>query len=400
MSEIFKESGTKPVDKDNRNPDLTPEGELKKGYTTGSCATAAAKAAAYLIFTGNCKEVRIITPKGIELNLEVLDAAILDEKTARCAIRKSSGDDPDVTDGVLVYAKVNLLPDKKGEIIIDGGVGVGRVTLPGLSCEVGQAAINPTPRKTIKAEVQSVLNEFKYEGGAFVEISLPQGVELASRTFNPKLGIVGGISIIGTSGIVEPMSEQALIDTIKVEMKMRKATGCQYLVITPGNYGETFLKENFKIDKFYSVKCSNYIGNALDFAEQMGFLGIIFVGHIGKLSKLAAGIMNTHSKYADARMEVMAAYAAKLGASQEVIDVIFDSVTTDNAYEGVMQLDPDLSEKLMKLLIERIMYHLRSRTHDMLEVATIMFSNKHGLLGKSDNADEFIKKLEELKPIE
>ncbi|MBF0980438.1 MAG: cobalamin biosynthesis protein CbiD [Clostridiales bacterium] len=378
----------------DKNPELSPEGELRKGYTTGSCATAAAKAATYLIFKGSCAEVSIMTPKGIKLDLEVLEGQIIDEKTAKCGIRKNSGDDPDITDGVMIYAKVSLNNDSSGKILIDGGEGVGRVTLPGLSCKVGEAAINPTPRKTIEAAVSEILQKFDYKGGAFVEISLPQGVELAKRTFNPKLGIVGGLSIIGTSGIVEPMSEQALIDTIKVEMSMRKATGCRYLLITPGNYGETFLKENFDVDRFYSVKCSNFIGNALDFAEQMGFSGILFMGHIGKLSKLAGGIMNTHSKYADSRMEIMAAYAAKLGAKRELIEEIFNCVTTDSAYEKIKEADALLCENLMKLLMERIIYHLKARTHDTLEVAAVMFSNKYGLLAKSDNADEFIKKLE------
>lgn len=378
----------------DKNSELSPEGELRKGYTTGSCATAAAKAATYLIFKGSCAEVSIMTPKGIKLDLEVLEGQLIDEKTAKCGIRKNSGDDPDITDGVMIYAKVSLNDDSSGKILIDGGEGVGRVTLPGLSCKVGEAAINPTPRKTIEAAVSEVLQKFDYKGGAFVEISLPQGAELAKRTFNPKLGIVGGLSIIGTSGIVEPMSEQALIDTIKVEMSMRKATGCRYLLITPGNYGETFLKENFDVDRFYSVKCSNFIGNALDFAEQMGFSGILFMGHIGKLSKLAGGIMNTHSKYADSRMEIMAAYAAKLGAKRELIEEIFNCVTTDSAYEKIKEADALLCENLMKLLMERIVYHLKARTHDTLEVAAVMFSNKYGLLAKSDNADEFIKKLE------
>ncbi|MGP1569352.1 MAG: cobalt-precorrin-5B (C(1))-methyltransferase CbiD [Eubacteriales bacterium] len=392
MSEIFKNSEINTA----KNPELTPKGELKKGYTTGSCATAAAKAATYLIFTGKCNEISIMTPKGIELNLQVLEPQIIDEKTAKCAIRKNSGDDPDITDGAMIYAKVKLRDSDDGKIIIDGGMGVGRVTLPGLSCPVGEAAINPTPRKTIEAAVSEVLHTFDYTGGAEVEISLPAGVELAKRTFNPKLGIVGGLSIIGTSGIVEPMSEQALIDTIKVEMRMRRAIGCKYLLITPGNYGETFLKENFDVNKFYSVKCSNFIGNALDFAEQMEFSGILFMGHIGKLAKLAGGIMNTHSKYADSRMEIIAAYAAKLGAKKELIEEIFDSVTTDSAYEKIKEKDPLLCENLMNLLMQRIMYHLKSRTHDTLEVAAVMFSNKHGLLAKSENADEFIKKLEKI----
>jgi cobalt-precorrin-5B (C1)-methyltransferase len=370
----------------------TRKKQLRKGYTTGTCAAAAAKAAAIMHFEENIKKVTVNTPKGIELTLDVHDCT----KTANwtsCAIIKDSGDDPDITKGILVYAEVELCDDKQNEVIIEGGGGVGRVTLPGLACEIGQAAINPVPRHMIEEMVKGVLAYYDHEGGAKVVISIPGGEELAKRTYNPRLGIEGGLSILGTSGIVEPMSEQALIDTIKVEMDVRQATGAEYLVITPGNYGETFLKQHFIGRNFYSVKCSNFIGETFDYAEEKGFKGILFVGHIGKLVKVAGGIMNTHSKYADGRMEILSAHAALCGADKEVIKKIMGSVTTDSAYEAILEQGQAFSEEVIHSLMSKIEYHFETRTHNTMIIGAIMFSNKHGFLGKTKYVDKILEKI-------
>lgn len=365
---------------------------LRKGYTTGSCATAAAKAAATLQFEDQLDTVSIQTPNGTKLNLELIDCVKTQEKTS-CAIKKFSGDDPDITNGILVYAEVELDKNLPQRIQIFGGKGVGKVTVPGLACEVGQPAINPTPRKMIEQAVSEVLDYYDYEGGANVTISIPQGEELAKRTYNPQLGIEGGLSVLGTSGIVEPMSEQALIDTIKVEMDVRKAAGAENLVITPGNYGETFLKQQMAGRSVYSVKCSNFIGDSLDYAEEKEFKNILFVGHIGKLVKVAGGIMNTHSKYADSRMEVLAAHAALCGADRLLIEQIMNSITTDQAYEFLLNQGTEFVDQIIKSLLNKIEYHLENRTHHTMCVGAIMFSNKYGLLGKSKHADEILEKL-------
>ena len=365
---------------------------LRKGYTTGSCATAAAKAAATLQFEDQLDTVSIQTPNGTKLNLELIDCVKTQEKTS-CAIKKFSGDDPDITNGILVYAEVELDKNLPQRIQIFGGKGVGKVTMPGLACEVGQPAINPTPRKMIEQAVSEVLDYYDYEGGANVTISIPQGEELAKRTYNPQLGIEGGLSVLGTSGIVEPMSEQALIDTIKVEMDVRKAAGAENLVITPGNYGETFLKQQMAGRSVYSVKCSNFIGDSLDYAEEKEFKNILFVGHIGKLVKVAGGIMNTHSKYADSRMEVLAAHAALCGADRFLIEQIMNSITTDQAYEFLLNQGTEFVDLVIKSLLNKIEYHLENRTHHTMCVGAIMFSNKYGLLGKSKHADEILEKL-------
>ncbi|QHI73646.1 cobalt-precorrin-5B (C(1))-methyltransferase CbiD [Aminipila terrae] len=378
---------------EEKNKSLNPkEGQMRRGYTTGTCAAAAAKAAAMLSLGQQIQEISVDTPKGIPLVLDILDCKICSQKVS-CAIKKDSGDDPDITNGILVYAEVELFESDSGEIIIDGGTGVGRVTLPGLACPVGQAAINPVPRKMIKQMVSQVFSQYGYEGGAKVTISIPEGEVLAKRTYNPRLGIEGGLSVLGTSGIVEPMSEQALIDTIKVEIDVRKALGAEYLVITPGNYGETFLKEYFTDRDFYSVKCSNFIGESLDYAEELGFKGVLFVGHMGKLVKVAGGIMNTHSKYADARMEIISAHIARFAGNPELIDKILNSVTTDNAYEVLESYSDELKNQVILSLMNKIEFHLKSRTHESMEIGAIMFSNKHGYLGKTSEVDNILLKI-------
>ncbi|MBN7772395.1 cobalt-precorrin-5B (C(1))-methyltransferase CbiD [Clostridium aminobutyricum] len=365
---------------------------LRKGYTTGTCAAAAAKASASLHFDELLTQVNIQTPNATKLTLDILDCVKTQGKTS-CAVKKDSGDDPDITNGILVYAEVELDSSQSQEIEILGGKGIGRVTLSGLACEVGQPAINPTPRKMIQQAVREVLDYYDYEGGAKVTISIPEGEELAKRTYNPRLGIEGGLSVLGTSGIVEPMSERALVDTIKVEMDVRKAAGAEYLVITPGNYGETFLKQQLTDQEIYSVKCSNFIGESLDYAQEKEFKGILFVGHIGKLVKVAGGIMNTHSKYADSRMEVLAAHAALCGGDQVLIKQIMNSITTDQAYELLLEKGQNFLEAVMKSLLDKIDYHLENRIHHTMHIGAIMFSNKYGLLGKTKNADEILNKL-------
>ena len=264
--------------------------KLRLGYTTGSCAAAAAKAAAYMLLTGQKKEkISLTTPKGIVLHLEVKEITI--EKTCvRCAIEKDSGDDPDITRNCLIFATVSLLPEP--EIRIDGGEGVGRVTKPGLDQPVGAAAINSVPRQMIRENLREICALADYHGGLSVIISVPKGEALAKKTFNPRLGIVGGISILGTTGIVEPMSEQALVDTIRVELRQRKVSGAEYVLLTPGNYGADYIRRSISVPEGTAVLTSNFIGEALDLCRELGFKGALLVGHIGKLVKLAGGMFN------------------------------------------------------------------------------------------------------------
>lgn len=367
--------------------------KLRYGYTTGSCAAAAAKAAAQMLLTGQTvEEIALQTPKGILLHLLVEDIS-RGEGWVRCAIRKDGGDDPDVTNGILVYAKINKINAvaKDIEIELDGGIGVGRVTRTGLYQQPGEAAINPVPRKMILESVEEICQNHGFSGKLHVEISIPAGVELAKRTFNPRLGIEGGISVLGTSGIVVPMSEDALIASIRLEMKMHVENGAQYLVITPGNYGAMFSRDKLDIDLTYSMKCSNYLGETLDMAEELGVKGILFISHIGKFVKVSGGIMNTHSRCADSRAELMAAQAFRAKAPMEVIGEILDSQTTEESVQILK--DAGYLETTMAIMAEKIQFYLDHRTGKRIETGAIIFSNVEGVLAKTETVDTLMDKI-------
>lgn len=361
--------------------------ELRCGYTTGSCATAASKAAATMLLTGErVKTVRIDTPKGIVLDLEPLDVEMTPDYVS-CAIRKDSGDDPDDTNGVLVYARAERCAESG--VQIEGGVGVGRVTKPGLACAVGGPAINPTPRKMITTEVGKAMAAAAYDGGIKVTISIPAGVEIAKKTFNPRLGIIGGLSVLGTSGIVEPMSEKALIETMYVEIRAQKARGNKNLLVFFGNYGEDFTRDEMKLDLDGHVTCSNFVGELLDYAVYCGFETLLLIGHSGKLVKVAQGVMNTHSKYADCRTELMALEAMLHGASPEVGREIYGCLTTDEVTK-ILQRE-GLFEPVIDKVTERIDFYMQHRVHGKIKTAALMFSNVYGILGKTKYADELIQ---------
>lgn len=394
--------------------------KLRYGYTTGSCAAAAAKGAAIMLLSGSeLHHVRLMTPKGIELDLllhcpmadlreedlqnlpEKADlqenASPLDGYTSpserysmTCAVQKDGGDDPDATNGILVYASV--FRTDTGKIEIDGGPGVGRVTRNGMQQPVGAAAINPVPLQMIKSEVEQVCADFEYEKGLKVVISIPEGEAIAGKTFNPRLGIEGGISVLGTSGIVVPMSESALIASIELEMKMLISKGYEYLIVTPGNYGETFTKNEMTIDLSSSMKCSNYVGETLDMAVNLGVKGILFVAHIGKFIKVAGGIMNTHSRDADCRAELMAAFALKAGADRDTAMRILGSITTDEALE-IME-EAGVRKKAMELAAGKIRYYLQHRVGEAIPTEAVLFSGSFGYLTQTSGAEGMIRRLQ------
>lgn len=359
---------------------------LRCGYTTGTCAAAAAAGAAALLLTGETlPAVRIATPAGVAVEAELLQHAA-GEGWAACAVRKDGGDDPDVTDGALIFARVERT-DTPG-IVIDGGEGVGRVTLPGLDQPVGAAAINSTPRRMIGEQMEAVMAKAGYTGGLRAVISVPEGEALAKRTFNPRLGIVGGISILGTSGIVKPMSEAALLDSLYLEMDQRRAAGTEDLLLTPGNYGESFAREVLGLNLDRWCMCSNYLGAAIDHAAGAGFRSVLVVGHLGKLIKAAAGCMNTHSKTADARRETLTAHAALAGADGALLRALFDSPTTDAGVELLKQVG--LLEPVMASIGEALDGQLKRRAGEGLAIEALFFSNQYGILGKTPGADRLL----------
>ena len=363
--------------------------KLKKGFTTGTCSALAAKAAARMIFRqAKSDKEFVLTPKGIVVETKILFPEF-DHISARCAVKKYSGDDPDVTNGIILYVYVRLT-DKK-EITIDGGKGVGRVTKKGLWQNIGEAAINKVPKQMITEAVKNVFDEYCYEGGADIIISVPDGEKIADKTFNPRLGITGGISILGTSGIVEPMSESAIVETIKTEINVKKANGSDYIMISPGNYGFDFIKKNFDIDLDKAVKCGNFIGEALDFSKAAGFDGILLIGHIGKFVKLAGGIMNTHSKNADGRMEIFASNTALICNDISIVRKIIECFTTDDAVEVLKEAG--ICDKVMDKIVDKALFYVKNRLKSNIEIGIIMFSNIYGVLGKSYNVYEMIRRL-------
>ena len=364
--------------------------KMRFGYTTGSCAAAAAKGAVEMLLENRqAGQVQLMTPKGILLELDILHAE-QGEGWSSCAVKKDGGDDPDATNGLEIFVKAEK-KDFPG-IVLEGGEGVGRVTKKGLEQPVGSPAINKVPRKMILKEAEEICSRTGYKGGLLLTVSVPGGAEVGARTFNPRLGIQGGISILGTSGIVEPMSEAALIKSIEIEMRQKVENGAEYLLITPGNYGAAYLKEHMDLPFEESMKCSNYIGETLDMALDMGVKGILFVSHIGKFVKVAGGIMNTHSRSGDSRAELLAANAIRAGISLEGAREILDTITTDEAL-AVIQRE-DLLEPVMGELTKRILYYMNHRTYDRMLLGAVIFSNEYGYLGQTEHTEELIRLLQ------
>lgn len=365
--------------------------KLRCGYTTGSCAAAAAKASLFTMLSGTVpSHVELLTPKGIRLCLEV-ENLVQGDGWVSCGIRKDGGDDPDVTHGLLIMAKVSR--KEEPGIEIDGGAGVGQVTRKGLEQPPGTAAINRVPREMITKEVEKLLNDYQVSGGIKVEIFVPGGEAAAEKTFNPRLGIIGGISILGTSGIVIPMSEAALISSIGIEMKQLLAEGNGYLVLSPGNYGESFSLNQYEIPGRYIVKISNFVGESIDMAVESGAKGILMIGHIGKFVKLAGGIMNTHSRNADARMELLAAHVIRCGKDAALAARILDCVTTDEALEIIK--DAGILYQVSQSLLEKILYYANKRGYGRLETGIVLYSNEYGLLGTAGPVPELLNKVKE-----
>ncbi len=367
--------------------------KLRCGFTTGSCATAASKAALKMLLGDiDIHNVSIMTPKGIPYNAEITDIERnKNEGYVSCAVIKDGGDDPDVTTGAKVFAKV-MLKAEQG-ITIDGGEGVGRVTKPGLDQPIGEAAINSVPRRMITENIEEVLEKFGTSGkGVLVTISVPGGEELALKTFNPKLGIVGGISILGTTGVVEPMSDEALLETIKVETRVRKALGKDILFAAPGNYGLSFLKEVYGIDENLVVMSSNFVYDTVRIAASEGFKRILFTGHIGKLVKVAGGIKNTHSMYGDHRMEILSDICEKCldeDVFLQIKDSLLECVMTDEAVRIINETGH--SRIVFEQMADSIKRHIESWADGQMEAEIIVFANENTELVATTKAHEFIK---------
>lgn len=358
--------------------------KLKYGYTTGSCAAGAAKAGAQILLSKNkLKTVSIMTPKGWRLMLEVKDVQ-LNESEVTCGIQKDSGDDPDITNGMFVYAKVK----KSSRDHIYGGTGVGRVTKKGLAVDIGHSAINPVPMKMIQEALNEVKETFDYPGGFDVEIYIPNGLDLSKKTFNPRLGIEGGLSILGTTGIVEPMSEEAFKESLHLELKQLKA---KKLVFAPGNYGRDYCR-SLGIEDHKILKISNFVGYMFEKAVEEKVEEILLVGHIGKLIKVSGGIFHTHSRVSDGRMPILCSHLLETDISKENLRVIKHANTTDEAVDLIFSMGHHS-------VFDEIVHHIKERLNlfvfHQLNVEVILFSSQYGVLSKTEGADTLRESLYE-----
>lgn len=362
---------------------------LRKGYTTGSCATAAAKVAALMVMRQHLiHQVSIVTPSGVTLNLNV-ESPHVEGQQGIAAIRKDGGDDIDATHGMLIFARITL--NDSGEITLRGGEGVGTVTRKGIGLPIGSSAINRTPRHTIETAVREAIGPAR---GAEVEIFAPEGEERAQKTYNSRLGIVGGISIIGTTGIVTPMSEESWKRSLALELEMKRAAGLERVVLVPGNHGERFVREQMGIDSQVVVTMSNFVGYMIEESVRLGFRQIVLIGHPGKLIKIAAGIFHTHSHIADARMETLVAHLALLGAPLELLRLVSDCDTTEAAMEhidafGFQRIYNHLAERICQRVMQRLRF---TKTPPVCDA--IMFSFDNQILGSNRPVGEIVEAMQ------
>ncbi len=359
--------------------------KYRRGYTTGSCATAAAKAATYMLLTNQLiEDIDIDTPKGIPLNIKIHNVKITDEYV-ECSVQKDGGDDIDATHKMHIYARAEINDKSSKEIEVCGGFGIGTVTKKGLSVEVGKPAINPTPMQMILKEVAKVKNDKNIK----ITIHAPMGEEVAKKTFNPRLGIVGGISIIGTTGIVEPMSDEGWKKSLSLELKMKKELGIDKVILVPGNHGEKFIKDVLGLDMKYVVRTSNFLGYMLQEAKRYGYKKIFLAGHIGKYIKLSAGIFNTHSKVCDARSEILVSNLALMKAPYEMLEKIDGCLTAEEAIEIINE---NGYEEVYDIISNKCKFRVEQYLQDEeIEVEVMIFSMEKVLLGKSKNADELVE---------
>lgn len=375
--------------------------KYRRGYTSGSCVCGATKAALIMLLEKrNINEVRIGTPKGVDLDLKI-DNISRGKDWIQCSVKKDGGDDIDATHGMDIFARLELVqadqvPDFRSDLdsdylFITSGQGIGRVTKKGLDIRPGRPAINRVPLKMILKEVQETLDEagldiYDYLGGRkiLVTIFAPQGQEIAKRTFNSNLGIEGGISIIGTTGIVEPMSDEGWKKALSAELAIKRAEGREAIILVPGNIGRDIMAKSYGADLDGIVKMSNFIGYMLMETKRLGFKRVIVGGHIGKLIKLSGGITNSHSRVADARREIMVANLALLGAPLELLKEIDACLSTDAMVDiirkaGYSQVFKVLADKAAS----KAKVYMRLGQEDHMDIEVYLFSMDGSLLAKS-----------------
>jgi len=359
------------------------EKKLRGGFTTGAAAAAGALASLYLIRGEKKDKIEFFALDKTPLSVPIKNVE-LTEKGAKAEVVKDAGDDPDITNGVSIFTEICLLKNTE-EIIFKAGKGIGVITKKGLSLDVGEPAINPGPRKLITNLIKPLL---KKDTGVEIIISIPNGEDLAKKTLNPTLGIMGGLSIIGTTGVLRPMSEEGFKNALLPQIDVAKAAGYNSQVFAPGKIGER-IAISYGIPKEAIVETSNFIGFMLEAAKEKKLTEVLLFGHLGKLSKVAAGVFYTHNRIADARMETIAAYGGEFGLSPSNITRILNANTTEDALSILDEAN--LTKKVCDKIAKRATERAERYVFNELKIGTVLVTLKGKLLGMDENAKEIMR---------
>ena len=365
--------------------------QLKGGYTTGACLAAGAKAGA-MIMQGEDPgdRVDIVALDGTPLQIPIASVELL-AHGVKVEIIKDAGDDPDITNGTSVFITFSFLTQEQlqpvygqsilyKQILFEAGQGIGHVTKPGLSLAVGEPAINPGPRQLVYNSIKDIIGD----KACLVRVDIPAGTELATKTLNPVLGIEGGISVIGTTGVLRPMSEEAFKNSLVPQIEVAKAAGFTTQIFVPGKIGER-IATSWGLPTEAMVQTSNFIGFMLEAGADHGLERILLFGHIGKLAKVAAGVFHTHNRVGDARLEVLAAYSAAKGMPAEGVQRILQAVTTEEALPVIEEYG---LQSVYQVIAARASYRAERLLFNRLQVGTVLVTLQGKLLGMDEKAKE------------
>lgn len=352
--------------------------KLRTGFTTGTCATAGTKAAVLAILDQKkVDSVKVSLPKKNSIIIKI-ERCEFEKKKARCLVIKNGGDDPDVTHGAEIWTEV-ILTNKPKQIEIDGGIGVGRVTKPGLGLEIGSAAINPTPKKMIEENILEIGKKILEKNGISVIITVPKGKELAQKTDNPRLGIINGISILGTTGIVIPYSTASFAAAIRQSLDVTIAMGNDTVVLTTGGRSEDFARNMIILPDHCFVQMGDFAGYTIQQCVKKKIKKIHVGGFIGKLTKIGMGVKQTHVKGSKVDTEFLSKLAQKCNAEKRVADEIIKANTARHAYEIAVK------EKVLGFfdsICNEVYKQLREHSQNRLEIDVIMFDFEGKIIGR------------------
>ena len=355
-----------------------PRQKLRTGFTTGTCATAAAKAALLSIITKNKVEsIEVLLPKQKKITINITECQF-DQFTAKCSVIKDGGDDPDVTHGAEIIVNLQIT-NNAGKIEIDGGEGVGRVTKPGLGLEIGSAAINPTPKRMITENLTPIGKEILEKKGIKVVISVPRGKEIAPKTDNPRLGIIDGISILGTTGIVVPYSTASFAASIRQSLDVTLAMKGNTVVLTTGGRSEEFSKKEIELPDHCFVQMGDFAGYTIQQCAKKLIKKAYVAGFIGKMTKIAMGVKQTHVKGSKVDMDFLAKIAKKCNVSKEAIDQIKSANTARHVQEIITKNNID---GFFSAICQESHKQMQTHSENKVEIQIILFDFDGSILSR------------------